>query len=122
MLEISFPNKDDPAAAGKLARTLRTSLLQAGIPDSQLSVVRERDDAQDVGTLLQLEWASLLHGAHLTLTTIAVAKALWEICTPARAAVRIKRGGHTIELNASEIQADKLEQILTELAKDEREK
>src|SRR5436190_14802814 len=99
MLEIAFPNQDGETAGG-LARALRASLLRAGVADTQLKLGKERGDTMDLGTLLQFEWGSALHGTHLALTTIAVAKALWEVCAPARAGVLIKTRGHTIELKA----------------------
>jgi hypothetical protein len=119
MIEISFPSKT-PDEAALMIKSLRTSLVRHGVADADIRIAKERADTMDLGTLLQIDVATYLHVAHLGLMGVACAKALWEICAPAHAPVRIKTAKGVVELSASEIESGRLQEVLRTIESDGR--
>ena len=108
MFEISFPGTST-ADAGSLAKKLRLSLVQGGVSDRDIRIVKERPDTMELGSTLEIVFIA----AH----TLAFAKAIWEICAPAKSGVRIKLpDGKKVDLKAHEIDLDRLKTILTSVS------
>src|ERR1700680_1285704 len=108
MIEISFPVQS-AGDAGELAKELRSSLLQHGISDDDIQIVKGRADTMDLGSLVQIAEPVIA----LALNSALFIKIIREVCLPARAGIRIKTDDGIFELKAAEIDSEKLHEILT---------
>jgi hypothetical protein len=103
MIEISFQDVS-AAEAGALARQLRSKLIQAGVPQADISISRTDSEAMDAG--------SLLHLAEMVASYLAVphcAMILWEISKSARAGFVIRGPrGAVFEFKPNDVQYERL--------------
>jgi hypothetical protein len=126
MIEISFPDQT-AAQATELVRELRQALLRDGAKPEGISLGRSDPQAMSHADYLQIAlntWQSvepIAHNVGIALTAFHVAQLACEVCLPARAGIRIKTpAGKEFWLSAGEIDATKLEKILSALTSDEQ--
>ncbi len=106
-IEISFPGQS-VAGAGKLAQDVRAAVIKAGVPSDQANLRRERDDTQDLGTILSVETVSLV------VNVASLAVAIYEIGFRNRSVMRIKTTKGEIEIGPGTMEVDHLKAILSE--------
>jgi len=116
--EISFSGKE-VAESTQLARELRKQLRSEGVPDTAMSIERQRSDTMDLGSSFHLS-AEFFHNAAAT-TALAIhlgsiVHAVYEVCFRAHCGLKVKIANQVIEFGAGEIDLQKLRALLEEAA------
>jgi hypothetical protein len=104
MIEISFPDKSIHDA-GSLAQRLRTAMIEERVPATTIALRKSTSATMDVGSLLEFDWAAILHGTHVAVTTIGtmigIIKAISNVCAPTGASVRLSNNDRSIVIDVS---------------------
>jgi hypothetical protein len=123
--EISFPDRPVDEA-GVLAQELRLALLRSGADPERLSIIKERADTMDIGSVVQIVFDAyhtsgpMLEHVMPALTAIHCARVLYEICAPAHSGIRVKTPRGTYELSEREISLERLKEVLVAAENKER--
>jgi hypothetical protein len=115
-IEISFPGKE-LGDSTQLARELRDKLRGDGVPDAALSIMRERTDTMDLGTVLHLALQYVEHvttPATLMVEMATITYNVYELCFREHCGLKVKVGGHILEFGPGEIELEKLRTVLDE--------
>ena len=136
MLTISFPDLT-PSEASRSAQELQGRLRRAGVADANMGLLKESSETMDLGSILAIgdpvviaQAVKLaLHyvsGAHAFadaispyVTEAVLAIELWEISHKARAALCVRGGGGTIEIDARKDTPEDVEARIRDIAGDD---
>lgn len=108
MIDIAFPDRS-PDEASILAQELAQALRAEGTPDSAMTLVRERPETMDLGTVLQI--------AEIAVQATIIVKNLFDLWHRARCTLRITTPRGRFILPPSEIDVGKLNEILRDVLK-----
>ncbi len=115
-IEISFPGKALDEST-QLTRELRDKLRGEGVPDGALSIVRERTDTMDLGSVLHLVLQYAEHvttPASLMIELATITYNIYELCFREHCGLKVKVGNQALEFGPGEIEVEKLRVVLNE--------
>lgn len=115
-MELSFV-KVSSADAAYLAQELELSLLQAGVPAQALSLVRVSPEHMGPGPLLGVDVDTILHAIGAAGYIACFVKCIYEVANKHRVTIRISTKEGSVEIPASDVNADVIEKAITELRK-----
>jgi hypothetical protein len=117
-MELSFPRLKG-ADAGYLAQELERGLRREGVPGNALAIERSSPEHMDLGTVLGVNVDVVLHAIGSAGYIACFVKCIHEVVRKHDVVIRISTKSGSIEIPASEANADIIEKAITELRKPE---